>query len=204
MIDYDKLVSKREILWPENYYSETDARKREALLEERIKEEPSRENELRRLLWEKRYTDGRKGFTGIDYYMKTWIDLESAAEKRNSLFGRKNFVKAVKDMKNVFQFELLQNTPEYESVWYAEFINFCCFYIELCKSDKSYSGILFNLGKMSDENLALKLAKDLYHKTVVLPKEIGMKKEFSLFAKAARESFGFYYPKHLGHYDRQI
>lgn len=208
MIKQNSLPTKGCCEWPENYYRETDAANRKEILMARIEEgringeKVSRENQLRLLLWEKRYLNGKGKQDGIDYYLKMWNELKFALEQKSGLFGKKTLQKTVKSVKDVFQLDRLKKETDCRKVWYDEYVNFCSFYIGICQTDKSYTSVLFHLATISEENLTIKIARDLYEKTVVIPKKLGMAEDFSMLAKAARDSFLFYYPNEEELYDR--
>lgn len=214
MLKQNPLQAAQQYQWPENYYRETDALQRRKILLDRIEEEKkererramveegkavtntnSEENRLRLLLWENRYLNEAGKQDGVDYYLKTWNELKFAAEKADSFFGKKSLQKVKKRTREVFQFDVLKESSDYWKVWYDEYVQFCCFYIQICQTDKSYTSVLFNLAKISEENLTIKIAQDLYEKTIVIPEKLGMEEDFELLAKAARDSFVFYYPK---------
>ena len=64
--------------WPERYYEETDPEKRRLLLEQAMTagEGDAAENEVRRRLWELRYTRPRRNAPLADRYIALWLALD--------------------------------------------------------------------------------------------------------------------------------
>ena len=184
---------KNDFGWPENYYLETDAKKRKELLNTQLESDPTEENQLRQRLWEKRYTLPGKGMTGADYFMRVVLTMELVAEKSKSLFGKKTFREGIQEIRDVFCLNLLKENPDYSYVWKEEFVNFWSLYIEACKGDKNYTGLFMGLGHMSDENLRNKLKNDIGHKAVELPEKLGLSQELTPFREAGREAFSYYF-----------
>ena len=216
MIDRTKWMTREEYVWPENYYRETDGDRRRDILKEQIqKDAPDKEsisvpefasgstsaavtgqaNQIRLKLWEARYLDEKGRRTGTDNYLKLWNMIAVAAEHRKSLFGKKTVRVFEEQVRQVLQVGLLREYQEQEELWYDEYMNFFDFYINICQTDKSYTNVLFHLAKISEEQLVLKLAEDLWEKTVHLPKELGLSGEFRLLAAAAEDSFLTHFPE---------
>ncbi len=184
MIDRDKWMTSVQYTWPENYYRETDSVKRQEMLKDRMAETTSAEekveDQLRRKLWEARYLDRKGKQDGTDNYLKLWTMLPMAAGQKGSFFGRKTVRTFVEQVRETFQTELQKENPEYENLWYDEYMNFFDFYITICKTDKSYTNVLFHLAKISEDQLIVKIAEDLREKTVDLPESLGLSREFAL------------------------
>src|SRR5699024_8705147 len=135
------------------------------------------EDQLRRKLWEARYLDRKGKQDGTDNYLKLWTMLPMAAGQKGSFFGRKTVRTFVEQVRETFQTELQKENPEYENLWYDEYMNFFDFYITICKTDKSYTNVLFHLAKISEDQLIVKIAEDLREKTVDLPESLGLSRE---------------------------
>lgn len=206
MIDRDKWMTSVQYMWPENYYRETDSVKRQEMLKDRMAETTSAEekvkDQLRRKLWEARYLDRKGKQDGTDNYLKLWTMLPMAAGQKGSFFGRKTVRTFVEQVRETFQRELQKENPEYENLWYDEYMNFFDFYITICKTDKSYTNVLFHLAKISEDQLIVKIAEDLREKTVDLPESLGLSREFALFAVAAEDSFLRHFPEEKQIYER--
>ncbi len=204
MIDRGKWTAKIEYDWPENYYRETDPDRRRELLEERLSQESeeAEENRLRLLLWEHRYLNKSGRQDGVDYYLKVWNELIPASENVNAVLGKKSARQTVEEFRRVFQTETLLAHPDYEHLWYDEYVNFCRFYIEISKTDKSYTNILFKLARISEEQVSVKLAEDLCERTLIIPEKLGLIDEFRLLKLAAEDSFTGCFPEKQYLYER--
>lgn len=194
MLKKEMTIQKKQYEWPENYYLETDPSRRKKMLEEALHTENSPENELRSLLWQKRYADAKGKVDGFDHFLKIWTELPFITAQAKGLFGKKKACKFIEEMQNVLQLDLLAGQPQHQKIWLDEFMNFCCLYIEISRKDKSYSTTLFGVGKLSDDNLAHKMAEDLYQRTVVYPKELGIFEKQTLLMEAAKKAYRLYFP----------
>jgi len=194
MLRFNRNAREPSLIWPDNYYLETNAKVREDILKSQLEKDPSKENLLRYQLWKKRYTLPGKGITGVDYYMKLVLSMELTAEKRNSLFGKKSFRKELGQIRDIFCLDQLKEFPDYAHLWKDEFLNFWSLYIEVCREDKNYTGELLGLGRISGERLTNKLKNDMEQKAVILPEKLGLSDDLSLFGEAAREAFCYYFP----------
>lgn len=190
--DFNRIEKQYE--WPENYYLETDPGRRKNMLDEAIQQDPTPENELRSLLWQKRYADAKGKVDGFDHFLKIWTELPFITAQAKGLFGKKKGKKFIEEMENVLQLNLLEQQKEHQKIWLDEFMNFCCLYIEISRKDKSYSTTLFGVGKLSDENLAHKMAEDLYERTVVYPTQLGIFEKQKLLMEAAKKAYLLYFP----------
>lgn len=206
MIDRAKWMTGIQYIWPENYYRETDGAKRKEILKGRMSEmtsaEEETENQLRQKLWEARYLNRRGKQDGTDNYLKLWTMLPMAAEQKGSFFGKKAVRIFVEQVRKTFQMDLQMENPEYKNLWYDEYMNFFDFYITICKTDKSYTNVLFHLAKISGDQLIVKIAEDLREKTMDLPERLGLSQEFALFSMAAEDSFLRHFPEEKQVYER--
>ena len=187
-------IRKNQVLaWPDDYYWETDAKKREEMLKGRLIVEDSEENRIRSRLFEKRYVTPGKGIQGTDYFMKIIMTMEKIAESKDSFFGKKSFQKGIREIRDTFCLDLLQDKPEYSELWKEEFVNLWSLYIEVCRDDNNYAGLLLGTGRMSKGRLIEKLEADIYHKSTELPEQLGLAREMAPFREAASEAFYRYY-----------
>ncbi len=164
-------------------------------------EESDRENRLRLLLWEKRYTDGRGRIDGTDHFLKVWVDLPFMVKEKRSLFGRKKVQENRREIREVFQLPALWENRDCQYVWYKEFIHFCSTYIEISRRDKSYSTTLFGISSLPEESLLKKIAADLCTRSIACPAVLGMGEEMDLLAQAAKTAFNLYYPGRMEIYE---
>lgn len=201
MLDTRPANKASDLPWPECFYMETGGEARGRLLEDQLKEDPSRENQLRKLLWEKRYVNEKGKVTGVDFFMKAWGQGDFLRRQKGSLFGKKAYQKGIAEVCEIFGFKELKENPDYKKLWYDEYVNFISFYIEISRTDSTYSSVLFNIGKISDKGMAVKLADDLVEKSVRLPKELGLEEEFTLIKEAARSCYEYYFGGEVEYFD---
>ena len=99
------------------YYKEADPMKRKKYLEESIQnqEDPER-NEIRRQLWELRYSE--KGFSGgperVDGFLGLWMTLEFNRNAGGKLFGKGSAQKDIRKHLKKLQFERFLKGSELE------------------------------------------------------------------------------------------
>ena len=189
MPKFDRTIRDNTFAWPEDYYLETDAKKREALLKAQLEKDNSEANQIRFLLWKKRYTIPGKGITGADYYMRMLLNLEIICERKKSFFGKKRFQKGIEEIRDVFCLDQLKEKPELADLWEKEFVNLWRLYITCCKEDSNYGGIILGVGRMSDNRLAGKIENDIEMKTGTIPEELGLSEELTQFRQAAWEAY---------------
>lgn len=195
MLELNRMARNRDLDWPDNYYLETDAKKRGELIKNQLEGDESEENRIRYRLWEKRYTIPKKGITGVDYFMKMALTMEKIAELKDSFLGKKAYRKGLLEIRDTFCLDLLKEKPAYAGLWKEEFINLWSLYIEICKDDKNYTSILLGTGRMSKERVIEKLKGDLYRKTVLLPEALDLEEELAPYRQAGSEAFYYYFPE---------
>lgn len=195
MLKKEISIQRKEYDWPENYYMNTAPERRRAFLDEAMQADPSPENELRLLLWQKRYCDAKGKMDGTDHFLKMWVNLPYAAKQKDAIFGKRYTKSYLKEMEDTFQLQKLADNPALKDVWFREFIHFVCLYIEISQKDPTYSTTLFGIGKLSDESLASKLAQDLCEKTIHLPEVLQFRERQELLAQAAKEAYLLYFPE---------
>ena len=194
MLEREMKTGRQQYEWPDNYYMETDGIRRKEFLDVALEGSDSRENQLRGMLWEKRYTDAQGKYDDADRFLKIWMDLPFLAKTKVGLFGKSRVRKGVEEIRERLLLDLLKESPEYEEVWYREFIQLSCLYIQISKGDRSYSTTLFGIGKLPEDNLLRKIAADLCEKTITYPHVLGFFEEQKLLARAAKDAFNLYYP----------
>ncbi len=192
-MSFNKNIREQSLSWPDSFYLETDAKKREELLKARLEQDDSEENRIRYQLLEKRYMKAGRGIDGTDYYMKILMTMEQTADLKDSFLGKRSFRRGLEEIRDRFCLDLLQEKPEYTSLWKDEFLNLWCRYIEACKNDKNYTGIVMGLGQMSDDRLIGKMSNDIDRKTLDLPEKLGLSQDLATFREAAQEAFQYYF-----------
>ena len=194
MLEREMKTGQQQYEWPDNYYMETDGMRRKGYLDAAPEASDSRENQLRHMLWEKRYTDARGRYDGTDHFLNVWMALPFLAKSKDGLFGKSRVRKGVEEIRETLLLDLLKENRDHKEVWYREFIHFSCLYTQISKGDRSYSTTLFGIGKLPEDNLLRKIAMDLCEKTILYPDSLGFRDDQELLARAAKDAFCLYYP----------
>ncbi len=186
----------REIKWPDDYYSTTDADKRKELLEYAIGQELEPEkNKIRMELWEKRY--GVKA--GVDQFLAAWINLiyysNMVKGKRIARWHKKEIDKLIGSM----CFDIVERDGEAaEELLYLEFYHMLDFYMDICQTDKKYTGIILGLGTMSQDRVVQKIATEFFRVAYCVPDMIKSMKEYEIVRRAVVDCFAAKFPNSAG------
>ncbi|MBR0479498.1 MAG: hypothetical protein IJJ24_10445 [Solobacterium sp.] len=189
----NRSVESMMLTWPECFYKEKEAEMRFALLEEAQRQELTpEENGTRRFLLAHRYP-GYPGETPLtDHFLKLWFFLIFAADGAHGKKASKRDAKAVADLVKELGLASLQSETD-RHLLYREFFHTALLYINISLSDRRYSSIFLNLGKLSDEKLKQKVAKDLYKAGVLGPDAVGFAND-DLWRSALKDAFHSYFP----------
>ncbi|MDO4307269.1 MAG: hypothetical protein Q4C77_10565 [Eubacteriales bacterium] len=180
------------------YYRESDPLKRKALLDQAIAEgEDTKENEIRKELWEVRYHDAADTGDGAraDGFMALWMTLEFNRDAEKKWFAIKRARKEIIKHLEKLQFrELSRKSELHRELLYRECCHLVKLYMDLCEKDKSYNNMLCGLVSISSEHAKEKLQKDIRHTAVQLPAAIQLTDELEMITKAAREMYELKFP----------
>lgn len=179
------------------YYRESDPMKRRALLDQAAAEgENTRENEIRREIWEARYHEQGENGGPADGFLKFWMAMEFNRNSGNKWFtGTKGARREITKELNAVKFhEIREKSSLHEELLYRECCHLVKLYMDLCATDKSYNTIICGIVTMSQESARAKLQKDIYETAVRLPKELKMEEELGLITRAAREIYEVQFP----------
>ena len=180
--------------WPDDYYKETDAKKRRTLLSQAMEQglEPQ-ENKIRMDLWERRY--GRK--EGVDEFLASWINLIYFAnvvkKDRISIWHKKE-----KDqiMRSLCVDMLEEGDEKVKELLYLEICHMLDFYMDICKTDKKYSGLILGLGSMSKDRVREKIALEFYHVCYHVPSAFTQLESFQILRRSALDAYSAKFPGH--------
>ena len=76
--------------WPEAYYATTEREERLSLLEARLQSgEADEKNQIRKKMWELRYQKRDKMPEGVDYFIRSWMELFFISKKMGKMFHKK-------------------------------------------------------------------------------------------------------------------
>lgn len=180
------------------YYREADPLKRKALLEKAIAEgEDTKENEIRKELWEVRYRDPADTGAGAraDGFMALWMAMEFNRDAEKKWFAIKRARKDItKNLEKLHFQELSQKSDLHRELLYRECCHLVMLYMDLCEKDKSYNNMLCGLVSISSERAKEKLQNDIRHTAVELPAALQLTEELDLITKAAKEMYEVKFP----------
>ena len=178
------------------YYRETDPKKRKDLLNQAIASGEEQEaNEIRREIYEARYTGSTNDGGIADGYLKFWMALEFNRNAGHKIFGAGRAHKEIlKELDDVKFREIRAKSALHEELLYRECKHLVKFYMELCAKDKNYNSVLCGLVTIKKESSEAKMKRDIYETAIRLPKELNLEEELALVTKAAHEVYEEEYP----------
>lgn len=193
-----KEKEEKELKWPDDYYAVTDAKKRREVLLRALDAgiEPE-ENKIRLNMWERRY--GRK--EGVDELLAAWINLIYFAnvvkKDRVSRWHRKEKDQIIQSL----CVDILEESGESaRELLYLEIYHMLDFYMDICKTDKKYSGLILGLGSMSKESVTHKIATEFYRVCYQVPSVFSQLEAYDILRKSAFDSFTAKFPNYAHTY----
>ena len=185
--------------WPEEYYQSTDREERLEMLKERLESsEAEKKDEIRMEFWNLRYKQREKMPEGVDYFIRSWMDLYFVSKKPDSSWLHKQHVQSVEEAMDNMGFRLAEKFgAEGKEVLYDELCHGAQLYINLCRTDSKYTSQLIGLMKIKPDNLVEKIANELWKVCVNIPLYLGHRKEFALLERACTEMFWKTFPKYV-------
>lgn len=200
--------TKKEMAeWPECYYREREGLQRRELLDEADRNHLTpEENKIRRLLWERRYPGLVNSREKIkDSYLRAWFDFRYAADNASGLFSYKKIVREISRDLEQMGFQAVKEFGETgEAVLYRELYHMAMLYITLCQEDKGYGSLLFGMGKVSEDSVAQRIAKEIVKVVCLVPKKLNLEQECALWTKACLTAFADAYPDKKGDLENLI
>lgn len=172
--------------WEIEYYHELLAAKRQKLLEQAIATEGlSPENELRKKLLEARYGKSLERGRRVDYFIRGWVTF-SMLPGTISVRNKKKREKELASVMSDWQFDLANQYGETgKRVLYQEFCNLTLVYIDLCRRDKTYGSVLLGIGRISEDSMVTKIARDIFKVAYEVPKQLEVAEQLRSFTNAA-------------------
>ena len=183
--------------WPEAYYATTEREERLQLLKVRLQsKEADEKDKIRQKMWELRYQKRDKMPEGVDYFIRSWMEMFFISKKMGKMFHKKeSHAKDLVQIKKDFGFELAKAYGAIgEEVLYEELRHGVGLYIKLCQTDRQYGSLLMGIMKMKPKDLVVKIGNELHRLAVEVPKYLEQEEEFSLLTKATKEAFWMEYP----------
>lgn len=181
--------------WKNDYYRETNRANRKRILDLAVMTEgPTKEVELCQKLYDARYGNSREN-KEVDYFIRGLMTLEYMKISKGIWNYKKKRDRERESVLKDFQWNLVKSYGETgEQIIYKEYCNLIKLYLELCERDRTYSSLIFGLGKIKRESFKKKVAEDIYRIAYIVPKKLNLEKELFLFSKAAAETFYRLYP----------
>lgn len=179
--------------WPDRYYLEFDAEKRLRLLEEAIAagEGDAAENEMRRTLWELRYTRPRKNAPLADRYIALWLALDHWRKQGLSPRQLHTAQKELAELAALVRPE--GDEALVQPLVHSELVHTMRLYLSTCMQS-NYGTMLMGMIRLKDDQLIGKAAKEVAEVTCLVPRWAGMAKDFAPLAPAAQEAFALVFP----------
>ena len=185
--------------WPQEYYSTTDRDERKKLLQERLESGTADEkDQIRMKFWELRYKTRAKMPVGVDYFIRSWMNLCFVARKPGNKFQLKQQTEAIKEAKQDMGFELAAEYGESgEEGLYQELCHGVHLYMQICQEDGRYSTQLMGIMRLKKDHLVEKMGNELWKVSTLVPQTFKMEQEFALLKKACEDVFWKEYPKYV-------
>ncbi len=204
--ELEKMRRARTDNLPELYFETTNKEERAEILS-RIKETEGDSDFVKicEELYDSRYISKEKNVTNIDYGIRGWVNIKFLPEVARGWFTKKKLDTRVREILDDMGYSVCEKYGALgREIWFKELCNVVRLYIELCHTDKSYSTIIFGIGKMKKERLTSKICADLVTITYSIPREIGMLDKFEQLAEAAKTAFVEKYPKEAMLYEQLL
>lgn len=184
--------------WPESYYAPADREERLEILKERLKSgEADEKDQLRMKFWKLRYETRDKMPRGVDYLIRSWMELYFISRKPGNRWAKKQQAKDLEQVKQDLGFSLAREYGSMgEEVLYQELCNGIRLYIQLCQQDSKYNSQLLGIMKLKPEKLVEKIGNEFWKISTVVPESFGQEEAFRVFKKACEDTFWAAYPKY--------
>ena len=175
------------------YYEETNPAKRRKLLLRALEDGEDREgNQLRREIWERRYSsslDLERRRERADGFLRLWIDLKTLAENPPGRFWVRREQKNLQAKLNKLGFyEFYERSDLARELLYQECLNVARVYVHLCFSDRNYSSAVLGMMQMKKGRVQNKIVNDLNGICRDLPGIIQIPEPLNLLLRAAKDT----------------
>ena len=182
-------------IWTEEFYKETDAEKRMELLKQNTENDSSDVARFREKLWAARY--GKKRLNK-DAFIGCLMELKGMAEGSSVDLGGRKRKEAAQILNKLCLLDIEQkdetNQEEYREILRSELKNVFLRYIEISRTGRSFTSLIFGMGELSDEGIVKKIATHISEMVFRVPHMLHMEKEFGLLQEAALLAFRQEYP----------
>ncbi len=175
--------------WPQNYYyAKTGEEKLQILnIQEEIPE-TKKEACSMEAFFHQRYEEKPNYY--LDLFMQTWLYMRMSAENGITFFNKKKVPKNWEAYATTFGlYNYSSLSQEEQSLQRLEWKSFFLFYLESCKTDKTYSSKLLGFLPLSEDSLSEKVVQELNFVLEDFPKELEMDLLFQPLLQCAEEVY---------------
>lgn len=179
--------------WMNEYFAEMDAGKRLEILN-REQDAMGAESlfKLCRAIWERRYQKRPKGMEGTDYFIRSFMTIQTYSPGVIFRFGEKKTKEALRY--DLFLEDVVSCGAEGEAVLYQEYCNCADYYYSLCVNSRSYRSKVFGTMEMTEKEVAAKVYNEIESLKESAVMKLWMKDELSMFIKAFYEVYQRRFP----------
>lgn len=201
------MAEEKDVTVLEAYYRERSPRKRGELLQQLIAKDWGRENQIRKELYNLRYSRKSKNKDGelADGYIGLWMEIRLAANSIHGFFGSRNVRKMLsKQLKHLGILEFMEKGDLEKNLLYDEFYHMAALYIDSSRKDRSYTTTIMGLMPLKEEAIYDKLAEDVFNVAYLVPRSAGMENELSLFSRAIVDAMNDILPESREYLEQMV
>ena len=187
--------------WPDCFYNEGDAQIRRDLLDEADRQALTpEENALRRRLIDKRYVKVKKDgkMATADMYLRLWFSISFAGDSmRGDKIPKRSEKDIAKELKSL-DITTLESEEEKALLYHTATL-----YFSLSMGDKQYGSVILGFGRMSDQKVAQKIARDVVKVGCTVP-ELVRFTHYDIWQKALTDAYRDVFPDEADYLARLI
>ena len=181
--------------WESRYYNTVDTRKRREILNERIASgEESEELELIRKLFDERYIPQEKEPERVDHMLRGIVFMKLESKSYRVTKTPKKIVDSITG--DLGMPTVLSAGTQGRRIWFLELKHALKTYISSCLSDSGYTSFIWGFGKLKEEQVASKIARDIHYIGWKAPKALQQEDNLALLRSAAGEAYTEMFPKY--------
>ncbi len=169
----------------DQYFDEFDPEERKQILDN-LQPDAEEEQSLEqiRTLFSLRYKENKKGGYD-DAFLGAMMSLHFISEKTTRT-GRRQIEK---EIQRVMQILCLGQDRDFSAdILFAEMYQLIYYYMSLCMEDHNFCSVLFNFGRMSEENITRKIQTELLEIKDIVSSYAEEKNNYSLLVKAIEDT----------------
>ncbi|ETP72194.1 hypothetical protein UYO_1795 [Lachnospiraceae bacterium JC7] len=185
--------------WPLHYYEIKDIDKRERILKKVISglqseinssgvqspDEALSQNERRLEVLLKRYPEKKVNDLRMDNFIAAWMNMLITG-RLGINFLNKGRIK--KEVTGYLKDLCILDFPQ-DEILMDEWEDFAKFWIKSCVEDKTYDSTIFGLIRLSDKNLASKIAGDILDISYFIPLKFGYEDDCKAFRAVLKKTY---------------